>query len=148
MADNAKKAPQIVTSYHEVKYGVDILDQMAKKYTCRNGTKRWQIHSFLNIRLGCYQCLDSLPRDYKREHFSQRIYPHIEPKVQKRNGVSGEASFAISNEDERQQKNLSSKDFVQEKSLCWHVHTTHKVFIWNLLCNSIGCLKKVHCKVK
>ena len=38
IANNAKKTPQTVSSYNEIKYGVDIVDQMAKKYTCRTGT--------------------------------------------------------------------------------------------------------------
>ena len=40
-ANNAKKIPEVVSSYNEIKYGVDIVDQqMAKKYTCRIGTRR------------------------------------------------------------------------------------------------------------
>ena len=42
IADNAKKTPKTVSSYNETKYGVDVLDQIAKKYTCRTGTRRWQ----------------------------------------------------------------------------------------------------------
>jgi len=38
-ADNKnKKTPESVSSYNKTKYGVDILDQMAKKYTCRTST--------------------------------------------------------------------------------------------------------------
>ena len=33
VADNAIKTPKLVSSYNETKYRVDILDQMAKKYT-------------------------------------------------------------------------------------------------------------------
>ena len=48
IANNAKKTPETVSSYNETKYGVDIVDQIAKKYTCRTGTQRWPIHSFQN----------------------------------------------------------------------------------------------------
>ena len=48
IANNAKKTPETVSSYNETKYGVDIVDKMAKKYTCRTGTQRWPIHSFQN----------------------------------------------------------------------------------------------------
>ena len=37
IANNAK-TPKTVSSYNETKYGVDIVDQMAKKYTCRIAT--------------------------------------------------------------------------------------------------------------
>ena len=45
--DNAKKIPETIFSYNEANYGV-ILDQMAKKDTCRTGTQRESIHSFQN----------------------------------------------------------------------------------------------------
>ena len=48
VADNAIKTPKIVSSNNETKYGVDILDQMTKKYTCRAGIQKWPIHSFQN----------------------------------------------------------------------------------------------------
>jgi len=48
VADNEKKTPETVSSYNETKYGVDILDQMAEKYTCRSSTRRWPAHSFQN----------------------------------------------------------------------------------------------------
>ena len=46
IANNAKKTSETVSSYNETKYGVDIVDQMAKKYTCRTGTRKWPIHCF------------------------------------------------------------------------------------------------------
>jgi len=46
VADNKKKTPQTVSSCDQTKYGVDILDLIAKKYTCTTGTQRWPIHSF------------------------------------------------------------------------------------------------------
>ena len=48
IADIAKKTPETVFFYNETKYGVDVLDQMAKKYICRTDTRRWPIHSFQN----------------------------------------------------------------------------------------------------
>ena len=38
IADNSKKTPETVSSYNQTKYRVNVLDQMAKKYTCRTGT--------------------------------------------------------------------------------------------------------------
>ena len=40
-ANNAKKTPETVSFYNETKYEVDIVDQMAKKYTCRTGIRRY-----------------------------------------------------------------------------------------------------------
>ena len=47
IADNQKKTPETVKCYN-IKYGVDVVDQMARKYTVRTMTRRWPIHSFQN----------------------------------------------------------------------------------------------------
>ena len=39
IADNAKKTPERVKAYNVTKYGVDIVDQMARKYTVRPCTR-------------------------------------------------------------------------------------------------------------
>ena len=48
IADNAEKTPESVKAYNDTKYGVDIVDQMARKYTVKTFSKRWPIHSFQN----------------------------------------------------------------------------------------------------
>ena len=48
VADNAKKTPESVKAYNDSKYGVDIVDQVARKYTVRTSTRRWPIHLFQN----------------------------------------------------------------------------------------------------
>ena len=48
IADNAEKTPESVKAYNDTKYGVDIMDQMARKYTVITSAKRWPIHSFQN----------------------------------------------------------------------------------------------------
>ena len=48
IADNAKKTPESVKAYNVTKYGVDIVDQMARKYTVRPCTRRWPIRSLQN----------------------------------------------------------------------------------------------------
>ena len=40
VADNAKKIPESVKAYNDTKYGVHIVDQMARKYTVRTSTRR------------------------------------------------------------------------------------------------------------
>lgn len=41
-----KKIPEPVEFYNSTKFGVDILDQMARKYSVRAGTRRWPMHVF------------------------------------------------------------------------------------------------------
>jgi len=44
-----KKKPETVTFYNETKFGVDIVDQMTRKYSVRAGTRRWPVHVFYNM---------------------------------------------------------------------------------------------------
>ena len=46
--DTQKKTLETVKCYNETKYGMDVVDQMARKYTVETITKRWPVHSFQN----------------------------------------------------------------------------------------------------
>ena len=48
IADSQKKTPETVKCYNAAKHGVDVVDQMARKYTVRTMTRRWPVHSFQN----------------------------------------------------------------------------------------------------
>jgi hypothetical protein len=43
-----KKTPETGKFYNETKYGVDVVDQMARKRTTRASNRRWPIRSFEN----------------------------------------------------------------------------------------------------
>lgn len=45
----AKKLPETVSFYNNTKFGVDITDQMARKYTVKSGSRRWPLQVFFNI---------------------------------------------------------------------------------------------------
>ncbi|XP_024862460.1 uncharacterized protein LOC112450618 [Kryptolebias marmoratus] len=47
--DTRKKKPNTVTDYNSVKCGVDVMDQMVRKYTVRSGTRRWPVAVFYNM---------------------------------------------------------------------------------------------------
>ena len=48
--DNSeKKMPEVVHFYNSTKYSVDVLDQMARKYTTKSASQRWSIQVFFNI---------------------------------------------------------------------------------------------------
>ena len=85
---------------------------MAEKYTCRIGTRKWPIlslQSTLNLAATnvwiLYFCKDFTNQNISLKDFIGALPEELaEPQVQKRNGVPDRASFAISNEDERQPK--------------------------------------------
>lgn len=49
VASDGKKLPETVHFYNSTKYGVDVVDQMARKYTVKSASRRWPIHVLFNI---------------------------------------------------------------------------------------------------
>jgi hypothetical protein len=49
IGNDAKKLPETVDFYNNTKYGVDVVDQMARKYSVKAGGRRWPVHVFYNI---------------------------------------------------------------------------------------------------
>lgn len=47
--DNFKKLPETVSFYNKTKFGVDVTDQMARKYSVKSGSRRWPLQVFFNI---------------------------------------------------------------------------------------------------
>jgi len=46
---NRKKLPETVQFYNKTKCAVDILDQMARRYSTRAAARRWPVHVFYSI---------------------------------------------------------------------------------------------------
>jgi len=46
---NRKKLPETVQFYNKTKCAVDILDQIAHRYSTRAAARRWPVHVFYNI---------------------------------------------------------------------------------------------------
>lgn len=46
---NEKKTPDVIKFYNSTKFGVDVLDQMARKYSVKAPSRRWPVHVFYNI---------------------------------------------------------------------------------------------------
>nr|XP_033948184.1 uncharacterized protein LOC117453483 [Pseudochaenichthys georgianus] len=44
-----KKKPETVEYYNHSKVGVDVLDQMARQYSVKGGTRRWPVAVFYNV---------------------------------------------------------------------------------------------------
>uniref|UniRef100_A0A0K0G3K5 DDE_Tnp_1_7 domain-containing protein n=1 Tax=Strongyloides venezuelensis TaxID=75913 RepID=A0A0K0G3K5_STRVS len=47
--DNKKHKPETIIFYSETKFGVDVVDQMACKYTTKAASFRWPLQVFFNI---------------------------------------------------------------------------------------------------
>lgn len=45
---DGKRLPETVVFYNNTKYGVDMTDQMARKYTVKAGSRRWPLQVFYN----------------------------------------------------------------------------------------------------
>jgi hypothetical protein len=47
--DDDKTKPNTIVFYNQTKYGVDILDEMARKYSVKPACRRWPVHAFANV---------------------------------------------------------------------------------------------------
>ena len=47
--EQVKKLPETVSFYNSTKYGVDVLDQMCRKYSVKAASRRWPVHVWYNI---------------------------------------------------------------------------------------------------
>ncbi|XP_035227219.1 uncharacterized protein LOC118199458 [Stegodyphus dumicola] len=47
--DSIKKKPNTVTYYNSTKCGIDVADQMLRKYSTSSGSRRWPVHVFYNV---------------------------------------------------------------------------------------------------
>ncbi|OAD61678.1 hypothetical protein WN48_08004 [Eufriesea mexicana] len=47
--NNRKTTPETITYYNKTKFGVDIIDQMARKYSVKSKCNRWSVQVFFNI---------------------------------------------------------------------------------------------------
>lgn len=49
ISEEGKKLPESVKYYNETKYGVDIIDQMARLYSTKVSSRRWPLQMFYNV---------------------------------------------------------------------------------------------------
>lgn len=49
VSESQKRTPETVQFYNETKFGVDVVDQMARMYSTKAGSRRWPMHIFYNI---------------------------------------------------------------------------------------------------
>ena len=47
--DDRKSKPETVNIYNSTKFGVDVVDQMARKYTVNAASRRWPVQFFYDI---------------------------------------------------------------------------------------------------
>lgn len=69
-----KKKPDVVSFYNSSKYGVDVVDQMGRKYSVKAPSRRWPVHTFYNLLdLAALNCW-ILYRDLNGKKISRREF--------------------------------------------------------------------------
>ena len=100
ISDNANKTLQTVYYYNKSKYGVGVVDQIAKKFTVRSDMRRLPVHSFPNT-LGLaainawilykeFTKENIVRRDFIRKLAEELAYP----SAQNCNHISGKRSLS------------------------------------------------------
>ena len=79
--DDRKKKPDTILTYNVTKCGLDTIDQMARLYTTKAGTRRWPVAVFYNILdLDLYNILDlTSMRQFVDQLVNMRQLSHIFP---------------------------------------------------------------------
>jgi len=49
IGNDLKLKPEPITFYNKSKYGVDVVNQMARKYSVKSASRRWPVHAFFNV---------------------------------------------------------------------------------------------------
>jgi len=136
---------------HTIKpYGVDILDQMAKKRTCRTGIRRWPVHSFQNtLDLAAINAW-VLYKEITNENISRRDFIRTlaeklaGPQAHKQNHIPGQTAFTISNDNEKEPKKICQVKILCKRNRSVGVCTPcKKKFIRDMHCSSTTCLQKM-----
>ena len=110
-----KQFPPTMKQSTELMY----LIKMAKKYSCRTGTRIWPIHSLQNTldlaAINAWILYKKVSNEniFRKSFIRELAEELADPQVQKRNSVSAQAPFTISKEN-----NLQPKNFFQVKILC------------------------------
>ena len=47
--NSSNKKPETVLFYQKTKAGVDVIDEMTRKYSVKAASRRWPIHVFYNV---------------------------------------------------------------------------------------------------
>lgn len=68
-SDSQRKKPDTVHFYNLTKVGVDVLDQMIRKYSTRSATRRWPVAVFYkHVGPGWHQYMHSLSEPHKQKN--------------------------------------------------------------------------------
>lgn len=89
---DAKRKPESVTDYNSTKWGVDILDQMARYHTVKVATRRWPVAVFYNMldlaAINAYvlykQCMNN-PRLTRRKFLTDLAFQLRQDHMAERN---------------------------------------------------------------
>ena len=147
IADNEKKTRETVKCYNETKYGVDVVDQMARKYTVRTMTRRWPVHSFQNMldlaainAWVLYKEINSIK--ISRRQFLQNLAEELGMSFVKSSTFiqqKKQMQVEISTFNTQQHETAKSKTIVK-KPLCWQMPQMQKIPLWKMHCQYTTCV--------
>lgn len=105
IAETEKKVPEPVQFYNSTKYGVDVVDQMARQYSTRSGTRRWPVHVFQNILdlsvINSWVCYKEITKSkMSRRNFILKLVDELRTNYTRRKRQHHEVSSNESEDDE------------------------------------------------
>lgn len=102
---NEEKKPEIITFYNKTKGGVDTLDFLIEKFTCRRKTNRWPFVVFMNmLDIACYNSFVltniKFPNKYLHSNRARKAYIQelceylLKPYITERINLSSRNNFS------------------------------------------------------
>ncbi|XP_046384823.1 piggyBac transposable element-derived protein 4-like [Ischnura elegans] len=98
ICSSEKKKPEVILYYNSTKFGVDTVDQMARQYSVKRGTRRWPLTIFFDIvdlaGINAYQMyLRKYPsfrgKNSRRRFLLELAKELITPEIHRRIGKTG-----------------------------------------------------------
>ena len=102
-----KPKPETVSFYNASKYGVDVVDQMCRKYSVKSSCRRWPFHTWCNVQdlAGINSWI--LHKELTGENISRRDFLFklgeelVKPLVESKNALAADMALSVSSGQRR-----------------------------------------------
>lgn len=148
---SAKKKPETIQFYNQTKYGVDVADQMAKKYSTKASSRRWPVQIFYNILdlagINAWIIYKNITgKSISRLKFILELAESLRrPYLSDKNLVASQKNNALSNGLlTRNNNEIATIDTTQQRNISLEINSSN---LTKCCCSKIQP-KRQHCQTK
>ena len=142
IGNEPKKVPDTVHYSNSRKYGVDIVDQTARKYSTKAGSHQWPVHVFLqHAGSGCHKCINTIQRSHGniiRRDFILQIEVELQQHYKQR------GNNHPSRENEESDYDFEAATISKKRNNCTRSRNVNVTKLWSMSQMRAGCLWEMH----